>query len=242
MKNSKKKLFTVALAICLIAILSFTTLAWFTDSEEITNTFTVGSIVIDQHEQQYNDQGQLEDFQNNKVLMPIVNTTTPSADPNYQDKIVTVENKGNNPAYIRTSIAVPTTLKGYLELDINDAGRWTAEYVTENVMIGGVSHTVYTYRFEDILGVGETSHQLLKGVYLNADVDVKLNTATGNLEFCKWNATENRYDFSGFAVQDSQGTTYQVNVLVATQAVQSQGFGDVTDALTSAFGAATPWG
>ena len=70
----------------------------------------------------------------------------------------------------------------------------------------------------------------------------ELNTATGNLEFCKWNATENRYDFSGFAVQDGEGTTYRVNVLVATQAVQSQGFGDVADALTNAFGAATPWG
>ena len=41
MKNSKKKLFVVAVAVCLIAILSFTTLAWFNDSESVTNKFEV---------------------------------------------------------------------------------------------------------------------------------------------------------------------------------------------------------
>ena len=40
-KNTKKKLLAVALAVCLIAILSFTTLAWFNDSESLTNKFEV---------------------------------------------------------------------------------------------------------------------------------------------------------------------------------------------------------
>lgn len=42
MKNTKKKLFVVAVAVCLIAILSFTTLAWFNDSDSVTNNFNVG--------------------------------------------------------------------------------------------------------------------------------------------------------------------------------------------------------
>lgn len=42
-KNAKKKLFVVAVAVCLIAILSFTTLAWFSDSESIKNDFIVSS-------------------------------------------------------------------------------------------------------------------------------------------------------------------------------------------------------
>lgn len=37
--NTKKKVFIIALAVCLIAILSFSTLAWFTDSEDMTNKF-----------------------------------------------------------------------------------------------------------------------------------------------------------------------------------------------------------
>ena len=39
MKMTKKKVFVVALAVCLIAILSFGTLAWFTDSDSVNNKF-----------------------------------------------------------------------------------------------------------------------------------------------------------------------------------------------------------
>ena len=42
-KNTKKKLFVVAVAVCLIAILSFSTLAWFSDSESVKNDFIVSS-------------------------------------------------------------------------------------------------------------------------------------------------------------------------------------------------------
>ncbi|MBR2047599.1 MAG: SipW-dependent-type signal peptide-containing protein [Oscillospiraceae bacterium] len=38
---NKKKLFVTALAVCLIAILSFSTLAWFSDEENVTNEFFV---------------------------------------------------------------------------------------------------------------------------------------------------------------------------------------------------------
>lgn len=40
-KNTKKKLFVVAVAVCLIAILSFTTLAWFSDADSVTNEFWI---------------------------------------------------------------------------------------------------------------------------------------------------------------------------------------------------------
>lgn len=43
MKLNKKQIFTIALAVCLIAILSFSTLAWFTDSDEVTNKFHVAT-------------------------------------------------------------------------------------------------------------------------------------------------------------------------------------------------------
>lgn len=41
MKMNKKKLLSLALVIVLIAILSFGTLAWFSDADEVTNTFMV---------------------------------------------------------------------------------------------------------------------------------------------------------------------------------------------------------
>ena len=42
MKLNKKKVVALALAVCLIAILSMSTLAWFTDDDSITNDFMVG--------------------------------------------------------------------------------------------------------------------------------------------------------------------------------------------------------
>lgn len=41
MTFNKKKVFVVALAVCLVAILSFGTLAWFTDTERVDNIFNV---------------------------------------------------------------------------------------------------------------------------------------------------------------------------------------------------------
>lgn len=41
MKLTKKKVFVVALAVCMIAILSMGTLAWFTAQDEVTNNFYI---------------------------------------------------------------------------------------------------------------------------------------------------------------------------------------------------------
>lgn len=43
MKMNKKKVFVTALAVCMIAILSFSTLAWFSDQESVTNRFQVAT-------------------------------------------------------------------------------------------------------------------------------------------------------------------------------------------------------
>lgn len=47
MKLNKKQILTIALAVSLIAILSFSTLAWFTDSDEVTNKFQVATSTED---------------------------------------------------------------------------------------------------------------------------------------------------------------------------------------------------
>ena len=43
MKMTKKKVFVAALAICLIAIISMGTLAWFNATDDITNNFKVAT-------------------------------------------------------------------------------------------------------------------------------------------------------------------------------------------------------
>lgn len=47
MKMTKKKLFTLAVAVCMIAILSFSTLAWFADDDAVTNKFQMATSTQD---------------------------------------------------------------------------------------------------------------------------------------------------------------------------------------------------
>lgn len=240
---NKKKVLAIAVAVCLIAILSFSTLAWFTDTDQATNTFTVGSIKVVQHEKQPvvdengDPTGELEDFEQDQVMLPVVDPQNPEEDPNYIYKMVSVENTGKNSAYVRTSIAVPTALLDYLHLDTNEV-KWHYEF-TSSVTVDGMAYTVFSYYYEEAVEKDGQTELLLEGVYLDSTVDVKTNPATNNLEFCKANASGG-YDFSGFAVQDAEGTTYKVNVLVATQAVQAEGFANAQEALNGAFGTNPP--
>lgn len=115
----KKKLFTMAMAIALIAVsIVGMSLAYFTDKKEATNTFTAGGVKIDLIEQQVSEDGEkLVDFQQNQTLMPIVGSAQGEKDAfgqpvaaNYVDKIVTIKNTGKSDAYIRAYFAIPSAL------------------------------------------------------------------------------------------------------------------------------------
>lgn len=43
MKNSKKKILVISVIVCLIALISIGTLAWFNDSDEVTNQFYIAT-------------------------------------------------------------------------------------------------------------------------------------------------------------------------------------------------------
>lgn len=99
----KKKIVSLALAVCLIAIAAVGTLAYFTDKDAETNTFTVGNVAIDLIEQQKGAQG-LEAFENEKVLLP------GTSDVNAVSKIVTVKNNGANDAWVWVDLKIPAYL------------------------------------------------------------------------------------------------------------------------------------
>lgn len=232
----KKKILVLSLVVALLATAIVSgSLAWFTDSDEATNVFTVGSIEIIQHEK--NADG--TDFTQDQPMLPIVNIADPAADPNYIAKVVTVENEGKNAAYVRTHIAVPTQLLDYLHLDVK-LDNWTSEYTTY-IAVDNVPYTVFTYRYNDALAPNKTTEVLLQGVYMDARVDVQKNPASNNMEFCMPDGNGG-FTFSGYAVTDAEGTDYKVNVLVATQAVQQEGFADAETALSNAFGSTVPFG
>lgn len=100
----KKKI----LVLCLVVALAVTavvggTLAYFTDKDAETNTFTVGNVKIDLIEQQKGAQG-LEDFEDDKVLVP------GTSDVNAVSKIVTVKNTGANDAWVWVDLKIPAYL------------------------------------------------------------------------------------------------------------------------------------
>lgn len=108
---NKKKL----LALCLCVAMGATaiaggTLAYFTDTDEKTNTFVAGNVEIVQNEKDRNG----VDFVDDQALLPIVDDAKDAngyhTGGNYIDKIVTVTNTGSEEAFIRTHIAFPAAL------------------------------------------------------------------------------------------------------------------------------------
>lgn len=233
----KKKVLAISLAMALIAIMVSGTLAYFTDNDEVTNTFTIGSVLIEIFEN--NEETTSDTIKFDKPLTPVVKTT-PSEDESYIHKAVKVKNTGLNAAYIRTHLAIPTKLFGYLVLDLNTADGWTQ--VGTATVTG--DYTVYTYDFANKVEPNTFTPDLLKGVYLASDVDLE-EDANGSLWFVKKTSDEITHR-SGFMAHQKTATGYTsttVSVLVTSQAIQAQGFErGATNALDTGFGANTnPW-
>ena len=115
----KKTILVAAIAVMLVAALVVGgTLAYFTDTKDAKNTFTVGNVSIDLIEQQRNADGsKLVAFEQGKTLYPIVGSAQGAKDKwgmplakNYVDKIINVKNTGKSDAYVRVYVAVPTAL------------------------------------------------------------------------------------------------------------------------------------
>lgn len=229
----KKKILVISTAVVLLAILAVSgSLAWFSDTDEVTNVFTVGSVKIRQDEVGADG----EPFVQNQDLMPVVKADDPT-DENYIAKIVDVTSTGENPAYVRTHIAIPTKLVGTLVLDLSDSAKWIpATNYQSATTVDGVDYTVYSFTYTDALNKGDTTDDLLLGVYIDPKIDLKDNPATeeADLEFCHFDGTD--YVFTGYVAWKADGTASEkVNVLVATQGCQSQGFTDAQTALDTVF-------
>lgn len=231
----KKRIFAIALAVALIAIAVGGTLAYFNDTDTATNVFTVGEIDITQHEHEYDENGDLQDFTQDQVLMPVVDPQAPAADPNYVQKLVSVENEGKSDAYVRTFLAVPAALQDILILDtVTGTTNWVEDSKTwPNVTVDGVEYAVISYTYNAVLSQGDVTDHVLKGVYLDARVDLQEN-ADGVKQFCTLN-TDGTYTFYDFDITE----TTQIHVLVATQGCQADGFTNgAADALDTVFPAA----
>lgn len=247
----KKKLVTGALLLAFGATaITGGTLAYFSDADADINVMTAGNVKIQQDEWQTNDAGNsYEEYENNKPLFPYTGKTGddgiadeynstlyyPMNDEkigsgkafsnanNAIDKIVTVKNTGNQPAYIRTLFAFELSKDGvnpaedgvdmlnYAKFDDGTCFKWTGVTIT----VDNVKYAVaeYYYNFNEVDGkksaidAKKISYPSLKQLYLSS--------LAGN----EW--------------YDNYGDTY--NILVLSQAAQMSGFEGAKDALDTAF-------
>ena len=128
MTNSKKKVFALALATCVIVLsIASSSIAYFTDTAKITNTFTSGNVTIELSEAKVvkNDLGHLVKDGENRVTGTEAGVENSYAESSlfpgqkiYKDP--TIKNTGNNPAYIGAVITITNDNEVDADADITD--------------------------------------------------------------------------------------------------------------------------
>lgn len=252
----KKKLFTMAMAIALIAVsIVGMSLAYFTDKKEATNTFTAGGVKIDLIEQQRNEAGtELEEFEQDQVLMPIVGSAQGEKDDfgqpvaaNYVDKMITIENTGKSAAYIRAYFAIPSALDdGY---ETFNAGANILHFnfgnkINEDGTLVSTEGEEWKWTHGSKWNYFETT---IDGVAYNvyfADYYQALAANETTEQFVSGVYLDSHVDMANGKYIDTRFPNADLSILagdvkcpVMAVAVQADGFANADEAITAAFGA-----
>lgn len=144
---TKKKIVSLCLAAVLVVMaIAGATVAYFTDTDNETNTFTVGNVKIDLTEPNWEGSG--------KEDAPEVYPGEPLA------KDPTVTNSGNNPCFVRISVA---NLKQF-----GDKGDITyrTDYVAGKLGENWVLHTDGYFYYNKVLAINETTDALFDQIVM----------------------------------------------------------------------------
>lgn len=263
----KKKLTAIFLCVALVAIaIVGASLAYFTDTDEATNTFAVGNVKIDLIEQQRvadeegNKTTTLENFEQNKKLYPIVGSAQGEKDAlgmptakNYVDKMVTIENTGSEKAYIRAYFAIPSALDdGY---ETFNAGLKVLHFNFGNKVVNGaISSTegvewIWTHGSK--WNYFETEIDGIKYNVYYADYYQAVDAGATTEQLVQGVYLDKTFDikdgkcyaFGKEVTLDDGWDWNSVSCPVFAIACQAEGFNDAAAAMEAAFGAQyNPWG
>ena len=256
----KKKLTAIFLCVALVAIAVVSaSLAYFTDTDNETNTFAVGNVKIDLIEQQKGANG-LEDFVSNKTLLP------GTSDKNAVSKIVTVKNTGENDAWVWVDLKIPAYLvsKEYPNNESKNALHWNSygcfnvEYnsgnywglatsdgivdadhkVTDSNMVAVKDGLWYDYKYvgRETIGEGESAR---KYVVIRTKMQNKLPAGKISLPclaqvYMDWRVftNENGTQFI-LPAGDPISTDASWEIIVNAYAIQADGFADAAAAFAA---------
>lgn len=155
----KKKIVSLALVMALVAIVAGGTLAYFTDDDEATNTFTVGNVAIDLTEPNWDASG-------SEDAPEVYPGEALAKDP-------TVTNTGANPCFVRISV------EGLDCLDNAGMITYRTDYVAGALGTNWVLHTDGYYYHTAVLAAGETTDALFDQIV----IPTGLTNGDGNTEY-----------------------------------------------------------
>jgi len=204
----KKKVLTIALVVALIAIMVSGTLAYFTAEDDVTNTFTIGSVEIEV----------VEVFEEPETMLPVVEAN--EKDPNYINKDARVKNTGKNAAYVQMYVAIPKALddvKAFIVVDANNSD-WTVRAPAGTAEFDDGIYNVYLYRYKAELAPDTETSDAITAAYLAPELDYDHDTG---LFVMNGNVIENY----------TPGE--KIEIYVAAQAIQAAGFADYNAALNN---------
>lgn len=253
----KKKIvaFAMVFALAAVAVVGGS-LAYFTDTDNKTNTFTAGGVAIDLIEQQVNEDGtELEDFKQDQILLPIVGSAQGDKNEfgqpvaaNYIDKMVTVENTGKSDAWVRAYFAIPSALDDGAET--YNAGLNILHFNFGNVMAEDGLRTTYEneWKWKDDNGAWKSYVTIIDGVSYNvyyADYYKPLPADKSTVQFVSGVYLDKDVDMNSDGnytitrngetkvIENFDGT---VSCPVFAVAVQAAGFDNASEAVDAAFG------
>ncbi len=256
----KRKIIALCLVVAMLGVAVISgTMAYFTDTAEAVNVMTIGSVKIEQNEQQRAADGKtLEAFVQGKELIPAVGPVAKYIDldgnetdsyesaykflakadftalPNAIDKIVTVENTGRSDAYVRTIFAFEV-VESAAELYGTDEDVKTIKFMRNDKSNNDNDDTTlgnsdWTWEwFNEVITVGGQKYAIAVATH-EAILAPKAETIPSLLQIYLKSNVEQEY-------AAKLGDTY--DVLAISQGVQASGFSDSVTALNEAFGAIT---
>ena len=253
----KKKITALCLCVALLAVAVVgASLAYFTDTDNATNTFTVGNVKIDLIEQQKGKNG-LEDFENNKTLVP------GTSDKNAVSKIVTVKNTGENAAWVWVDLKIPAYLVsseyptnesknalhwnsyGCFNVEYNSGNYWglatsdgivDADHkVTDSNMVAVKDGLWYDYKYVGRETIGEREYVVIRTKMQNKLPAGKISLPCLAQVYMDWRVVTNE-DGTQFILPagDPISTDASWEIIVNAYAIQADGF-DTVDAAIAGY-------
>ncbi|MBQ9684000.1 hypothetical protein IJV57_00795 [Candidatus Saccharibacteria bacterium] len=242
---TKKKVLAIAGILGISAlVLSAGTLAYFTDTETETNTFTLGKVDIELKE--YDHQGNV--FVQNQKIMPGSSSTAVQ-----KNAIVTVKDDSEE-SWVWVEMLIPSALynsktetqesnnalhynqlKTFLDgystnsgittvYDDHDTHQWSLMTYVDEVTVNGKEYSRLRSTHKDKVAAGYTTSPAISQVYVDDDVktvDGKVFIPTGQ------QTTNNKYsgEFAEYAGD--------WEVIINAYAVQAEGIANVNDAVAA---------